>query len=116
VPAYKAKGFDEKTEVVLGGDFALPSFEVVPRIGVFPRLAVAKGDEEEAKASKPVLFAAVGAGLEEDSPKTLLGSGAGVENADGGGLAETEGVLRPVLVDTNTLRPLTAEKGELVEA
>lgn len=92
-----------------GGDLALPNLDEDPSTGDFDRAAETKGDEVDAKASNPERFVAED---EEDSP--------GAENLGSGGTGvwltgEGEGV-KDDLLDENIFWPLTAAKGELVDA
>jgi hypothetical protein len=88
---------------------ALLNLDVDPSTGDFDRAAEAKGDELDAKASNPERFVAE---AKEDSPEE--------ENLGKGGtgvwLMGTGEGDRDLLDDENIFWPLTAAKGELVDA
>jgi len=89
----------------LGGDLALPSLKADPRTGDFARVTDAKGDAEDANASKPDRLGAV---VVDGS---LAAWARSVENFGGMG-EEVVGAL----LEEKIFCPLTAANGELVEA
>lgn len=90
------------------GDLALPNLEVDPSTGDFDRAAEEKGDDGDAKASNPERFVAEAEEdpLEEDKSDR---GGTGVWLMGKGGEGDD-------LLDENIFWPLTAAKGELVDA
>ena len=105
-PAYDANAFVVTAGIArLGdGDLALSNVKAGPKTGDFVRVTDAKGDVEDANASKPERLSTVVVDGE------LADWARSVENFDG--IEEEVGILP----EEKTLCPLTAANGELVEA